>query len=274
MPAHNPPSPRRCRRIFDAHHLECQGLSLSQIGDQLGCARSTAHAYLRDFRLYRDHVLRSVVADRLADQVHLLTQPDQEPDRHRQHVAAMRELRLLMLSLPAIQAHDASGDDDASNHDWPMAFFHDGHNRWLDGPQKGECVFGSCRGCRREYELALADKANHKAHDQPDDRPDEPGPDRTEPESDSGNQDSTGPIGTDLDKSEQLDAESPAPSEKSAPPPRKSPPRRPPKPVGPQYPVSWDNPFGYSPPQNELGTLAGRLFGRPTRSRRIDWPPD
>ena len=74
-----------------------------QIAELLGCARSTVYAYLRDFRLYRDHILRTVAADRLADQLYLLTYPDTQPEQHQRHIATTRELRLLLLNLPDIQ---------------------------------------------------------------------------------------------------------------------------------------------------------------------------
>ena len=98
----NPPTPRRCRRILEAHHLDCQGCSPDEIATQLRCARSTVYAYFRDFQLHRAHILRTVAADRLADQVRILTTPETDPDQHRQTVAATRELRLLLQSLPAI----------------------------------------------------------------------------------------------------------------------------------------------------------------------------
>ena len=74
-----------------------------QIAEQLGCARSTVYAYIRDFRLYRDHILRTVAADRLADQLYLLTHPDTQPEQRQRHIATTRELRLLLLNLPDIQ---------------------------------------------------------------------------------------------------------------------------------------------------------------------------
>ncbi len=92
--------------MVEAHHFDCQGLSLRQIGRQMDCAPSTVHAYLRDFRLHRNHVLRTVATDQLANQVHILTQPQTDPAQHRQAVANARELRLLLLNLPDIQEHD------------------------------------------------------------------------------------------------------------------------------------------------------------------------
>ena len=34
----NPPTPRRYDRMLEAHRLDCQGLSLQQIGDPFGYA--------------------------------------------------------------------------------------------------------------------------------------------------------------------------------------------------------------------------------------------
>ena len=78
-----------------------------QIARQLGCARSTVYAYLRDFRLYRDHILRTVAADRLADQLYLLTHPDTKPEQSQRHIATARELRLLLLNFPDTRHPDA-----------------------------------------------------------------------------------------------------------------------------------------------------------------------
>ncbi|MCY4618391.1 MAG: hypothetical protein OXD50_07550 [Chloroflexi bacterium] len=101
-----PPTPRRCRRMVEAHHFDCQGLSLRQIGRQMDSAPSTVHSCLRDFRLHRNHVLRTVATDQLADQVHILTQPQTDPVQHRQAVANAQELRLLLRNLPDIQEHN------------------------------------------------------------------------------------------------------------------------------------------------------------------------
>ncbi len=102
--ADNPPTPRCCRRILEAHHLDCQGLSLQQIGDRLGCARSTAHAYLRDFRIHRTHILHTVAADRLASQVYRPTQHQTDPAQHRQ-------LRFLLLNPPDLYANHSDDLD-------------------------------------------------------------------------------------------------------------------------------------------------------------------
>lgn len=227
----NPPTPRRCRRMFEAHHLDCQGLSLRQIGARLGRAHSTVHAYLKDFQRHRDHVLRTVAADYLADQLHILTHPETEPDQHRQAVVAARELRLLLLNLPAIGEHD-------------------------------QHQFGNARIAGVE-----ADALNQY--------PDEPGFDRTELDQHWQNPEDSGPIETNLDKSEHPAEEHPAPVKDLPPiPPNSRPeplhqpkfprfpaPRPPPIPVGPQHPASWRNPHGYITPQDADSPLVRRLFG-------------
>ncbi len=229
--ASNPPTPRRCHRMFEAHHLDCQGLSLRQIGARLGRAHSTVHAYLKDFQVHRDHVLRTVAADHLADQLHILTHPETEPDQHRQAVTTTRELRLLLLNLPVIGEH---------------------HHQQFDNARISEV----------------------EAH-APNQTPDEPGLDRTEPDQHSQNPDDSGPIETNLDKSEHPAEENPAPATVLPPtPPNSRPeplhqpkfprspaPRPPPRPVGPQYPASWRNPLGYITPQDADSPLVRRLFG-------------
>ena len=152
-----PPTPRRCRRIVQAHHLDCQGLSLAQIAEQLGCARSTAHAYLRDFQLHRAHILHTVAADRLLDQVFRLTEPQTDPQQHRQTVAATRELRLLLTAMPGLQEHErqqqqqletarnASAVALARQRHYSVS--QDGHLRGIGQAEFGECM-PECPTCR------------------------------------------------------------------------------------------------------------------------------
>lgn len=228
--ANNPPTPRRCRRMFEAHHLDCQGLSLRQIGARLGRAHSTVHAYLKDFQRHRDHVLRTVAADYLADQLHILTHPATEPDQQRQTVAAIRELRLLLLNLPAIQE--------------PRQPQHDAAR--INAPVQNL---------------------------------DEPGSLETEPDQHCKIPDDSGPIGTNLDKSEHPITGNPAHISEIAPTPPISPqnpapppdswrpttPRSPPGAAGPRYPASWPsslhNPFGSVAPQDADNPPVRRIFG-------------
>ncbi len=219
----NPPTPRRCRRILAAHHLDCQGLSLRQIGKRLGRAHSTVHAYLRDFQLHRNHILYIVAADRLADQLYRLTQPQTDPVQHRQTIAASRELRLILLNPPAIQDRDLSGqalaptDAEAGGPFWESSEDGNGHRRYLAGPDIGQCVL-ECIGCMRD------------AYASPPDNPDQPGLTESEPDQHSPNRDQSGPIQTNLDKSEHPDNENPVPGKEWAPIPQISPPRTPPWP--------------------------------------------
>ena len=215
MPNPNPPTPRRCRRILEAHHLDCQGLSPDAIAEKLHCARSTVYAYFRDFQLHRAHILRTVAADRLADQVHILTTPETDPDQHRQTVAATRELRLLLQSLPGIEAEEHTQRERSYSE---SEMFPDGHRRLINGPNAGQCDT-HCIGCIREHLSRSKDL-------------DEPG--ITEPEPDQSSQipDESAPIQTNLDKSGQEIDQNPAHDRKSASTRQNSPPT-------PRQPQNW-----------------------------------
>ena len=235
----NPPTPRRCRRILAAHHLHCQDLSLQQIADRMGCARSTAHSYLRDFRLHRDHILRTVAADRLADQVHLLGQIETEPDQHRRAVAATRELRLLLLNLPDIKEHDERPPQQAPTYpceqDWETGFDADGHLRYIGGPGDGDCLL-NCPKCLDEFNRRRIAGL------------DQPGSVETEQDQSSQNPEKSGPIETNLDKSEHLNGEFPVPSKEFPP---ISPNSRPKPAVPRRKPVRPDDPFAIT----TIGTI-------------------
>ena len=259
----NPPTPRRCRRIVEAHHLDCQGLSPEQIAAELRCARSTVYDYFRDFQTHRAHILRTVAADRLADQVHILSSPETDPDQHRQTVAAARELRLLLTALPRLEAQTPPPPEPAQpaqpadglyailsdpealrrQYEYGTRVDPDGHHRHIRGPSQGECTL-ACPAC--------LDRLHHD--------PDEPGSTGTEPEQPSQNPDQSAPIRTNLDKSGQRNGRSPVPGRKSSKTPQKS---RPPKPVGPNHPVSWDNPLGYIPRHDAEIPWVRQVFGQP-----------
>ena len=252
----NPPTPRRCRRILEAHHLDCQGLPPDEIADRLGCARSTVYNYFRDFQRHRAHILRSVAADRLADQVQRLTQPTSDADQHRQTVAATRELRLLLTAMPKLEAQEPPQPDPADNpyailndpdallHEWESRVDPDGHHRHIRGPAQGKCSL-ACPGC-----LGRLDRD-----------PDGLGTIDTEPEQPSQYPDPSAPIETNLDKSGHQNGRSPVSGRKFPKTPQNSRPRRP---VGPQYPFSWDdNPVGYLPRQPEEIPLVRQIFGQP-----------
>ena len=66
-------NPRRRARLLQAHNLRCQGLTLRQIADQMGCAHSTVSQYLRDFHTHQDAIIETLAADHL---VHSLSQLD------------------------------------------------------------------------------------------------------------------------------------------------------------------------------------------------------
>ncbi|MCY3734411.1 MAG: TetR/AcrR family transcriptional regulator, partial [Chloroflexi bacterium] len=243
------------RRILEAHHLDCQGLPPDEIADRLGCARSTVYNYFRDFQRHRTHILRSVAADRLADQVQRLTQPTTNADQHRQTVAATRELRLLLSAMPKLEAHEPPqpdpadspyailNDPDALLHEWETRVDPNGHHRHIRGPAQGQCSL-ACPGC-----LGRLDRD-----------PDGLGTIDTEPEQSSQNPDDSAPIETDLDKSGHHNGRSPVPGRKSPKTPKKSRPR---KPVGPEYPYSGDNPLGYLPREPEEIPWVRQIFGQP-----------
>ncbi|MDE2966969.1 MAG: hypothetical protein OXS30_05735 [Chloroflexota bacterium] len=292
----SPPTPRRCRRILEIHHLDCQGHSAEQIAEQLGCARSPVYVARRDFELHRAHVLRTVAADNLADQVHCLTQPAADPARHRQTVAATRELRLLLAAMPELQEHEQQEREriEAAREAPAIAIAHsrhflagqDGHARYIGGSEVGQCMPDCPRCFPHLYEgedarppvvngFISTQPANHHdddPSDDPSDDPDEPALIQPEPEPDHQFPDESGQNRTNLDEFGQEIEELPVPSGKSSKNTRNSRPTKPPKPVGREYPVSWDNPFGYIPRINLIREetytpMGGRDFYNPHRRR-------
>ena len=260
----NPPTPRRCQRIMEAHHLRCQGLSLQEIADRLGCARSTVHAYLRDFQLHRAHILETVAADRLADQVYLLTQPETEPAQHRQHVATARELRLLLTALPQLEARDEQRREQAetARNAEAVALARsrhfmadpDGHLRYHVGDCECMPECPMCHPQLYEGDDALPPfvdpfrpTANRPAPDSFGDPlgsdPDlnQPEPSQPEPYPSPQFPEESSQTRTNLNKSEHQEDQHPAPDRTSARPRRNS---RPPQPRRTQYPVRRDDPFG------------------------------
>ena len=252
MPNPNPPTPRRCRRILEAHHLDCQGLSPEDIATKLRCARSTVYAYFRDFQLHRAHILRTVAADRLADQVHILTTPDTDPDQHRQTVAATRELRLLLTALPNLQEQERQQREQLVNARQADAIAlarsrhflagKDGHVRYVGSDRYGQCL-PKCPMChpdlyegddplpplRSPHELADPDVADL----------DEPAPTEPEPDQSSPKPDESAPIQTNLDKSGKEIDQNPALDNESAPDPPNPPQIQPIPPPRPRQPRNW-----------------------------------
>ena len=260
MPTETLPTPRRCRRIVEAHHLSCQGLSNQQIANRFGCARSTVYRYFSDFRRHRLHILQSVAADQLVDQVYLLTQPQTEPDLHRRHVAATRELRLLLHKLPDLQQQEQETIDDETDASayWTYELDASGHRRYTDGPNRGQCHF-TCPGCMREH--------YRRRSSQRDDQ-DEPGTTETESEQSSWELEDSGQIETNLDNSGHLDDEFPVPDSDSADPPTNFLPHRP---TGPEFPASKQNPTGYI---RRSGLITHDTFlphGQPRSDRPPNW---
>ena len=207
----NPPTPRRCRRILEAHHLDCQGLSPNDIATQLRCARSTVYAYFRDFQTHRAHILRTVAADRLADQVHILTTPETDPDQHRQTVAATRELRLLLAAMPDLQEQERQQREQLVNARQADAVAlaqsrhflagEDGHVRYISRERYGQCL-PECPMCRPElYEGDDPLPPLRSPHEVIDADLEEPAPTEPEPDQPSQNPDPSAPIQTNLDKS-------------------------------------------------------------------------
>ena len=252
----NPPTPRRCRRILEAHHLDCQGLSPNDIAKQLRCARSTVYAYFRDFQTHRAHILRTVAADRLADQVHILTTPDTDPDQHRQTVAATRELRLLLAAMPNLQEQERQQREQLVNARQADAVAlaqsrhflagEDGHVRYISRERYGQCL-PECPMCHPElYEGDDPLPPLRSPHEVIDADLDEPAPTEPEPDQPSQNPDQSAPIQTNLDKSGHPDEENPVQDNESAPIPQNSPPIQPSPPTRPRKPQNWPT---FTPPR-------------------------
>ncbi len=100
MPTDTPLSPARRAKLLQAYLLRCQGLSLRQIAEQMGCAHSTVSQYLKAFEQHREHIIEALAADQL---LYALQQFGQADDNlHERHIQAARELRLLLDSLDRI----------------------------------------------------------------------------------------------------------------------------------------------------------------------------
>ncbi len=259
------------------------------------CARSTAAAYLRDFRLHRAHVLRTVTSDQLVDQVVLITQPDSDPAQHRQHVATTRELRLLLNAMPGLEEHERQQQEEieaarlASETALARSRHYeagqDGHVRYYGVANSDKCQ-PDCPTCNPElFEgddplppiKSLADRAavvqrfpdlwpNSRSYMAPNPDPDESAPIEPEPDQSALNPDESGQIWTNLDESGPQIQEFPVPHNESPKFPQNF---HPPKPVGPEYPVSWENPTGYIPRNN---VIAHTTY-TPTGGRRTYRPP-
>ena len=99
------PDPARRAKILQAHQLRQQGLTMRQIAHEMDCAVSTVSGYLGDYELFRSDLIRELAADQIVSHLIQLAQPD-DP-QHDQRLADLRELRLLLTSLPQIRRDEA-----------------------------------------------------------------------------------------------------------------------------------------------------------------------
>ena len=192
--------------MLQAHRLHCQGRSLSQIAEQLGCARSTAAAYLHDRRIHHHYVLKTAAADQLLDHIELLTEPDQDPVRHQQRVAAARELRLILTALPKFRTDDRPSPQDDETAAIALARSRnaiagpDGHSRL----ENGRCAY-NCPRCKPEFyeqieaRLSLLNIPDNDSTSA--DNPDIPGQIETNQDSSHDSTQEFGHFQTNLDKS-------------------------------------------------------------------------
>ena len=97
----NYPNPAQRAQIFQAHLLRQQGLTYRQIAQRMDRAVSTVHSYLYAFEQFRTDLIAELAADQLAG--HLIQLADLDDPHHGQRLTDIRELRLLLGSLPAIR---------------------------------------------------------------------------------------------------------------------------------------------------------------------------
>ena len=101
----NYPNPAQRAQIFEAHLLRQQGLTYRQIGERMDRAVSTVHSYLHAFEQFRTDLIAELAADQIVS--HLLQLADLDDPHHGQRLADIRELRLLLGSLPAIRRDES-----------------------------------------------------------------------------------------------------------------------------------------------------------------------
>ncbi len=97
----NYPNPARRARILEAQQLREQGLTIRKIAAIMDCSVSTAHGYLRDYELFRTDLIQELAADQIVS--HMIQLADPDDPQHEQRLADIRELRLLLTSLPQIR---------------------------------------------------------------------------------------------------------------------------------------------------------------------------
>ena len=232
---------------------------------RLGCAHSTVSAYLRDFQHPpRQYILETFARRRQAGRPGPATghrTRTRTPREHQQHVAAARELRLLLGTLcqgsrpdrnasaqtPRAPPRSARPPPPARNSTGP-----DGHSRDEHGRCRPRTV--RCAGPRSTKTWRPGSNNSPLQH-------------RTRPRTNSSlpaiHPPKSPPNPDQIQtRSEQIrtipEPESPVPGDEFVPPAQES---RPQPKIGPQYPASWDNPYGYIY-EPERDPLLQRMFGR------------
>lgn len=98
----NYPDPAQRALMLQAYVLRQQGLTYRQIGERMDRAVSTVHGYLRDYELFRSDLIAELAADQIVS--HLLQLADLDDPHHDRRLADIRELCLLLSSLPAFRS--------------------------------------------------------------------------------------------------------------------------------------------------------------------------
>ncbi len=98
----NYPDPAQRALMLQAYVLRQQGLTYRQIGERMDRAVSTVHGYLRDYELFRSDLIAELAADQIVS--HLVQLADLDDPHHDRRLADIRELRLLLSSLPAFRS--------------------------------------------------------------------------------------------------------------------------------------------------------------------------
>ena len=101
----NYPNPAQRAQLFQAHLLRQQGLTYRQIAERMDRAVSTVHSYLHAFEQFRTDLIADLAADQLV--THLIQLADLDDPHHDQRLTDIRELRLLLGSLPGIRRDES-----------------------------------------------------------------------------------------------------------------------------------------------------------------------
>ena len=256
----------RRTKALKALDLRAQGLTLRQIARRMRCAHSTVSAYLRDIDREPTETTQSLVEEQLVLAVRRFTASDS--DLHERHIAAGRELRLLLdtldrladrrqrrqtrlTELEAQREAETAAKDQLSAGTEPDTF--DYYETWEEEYRRTslgcEHVQGPVPREPHPYDCYRLDFEQESTVSEPT----RTNPNKTE---------------QDLDEFPANHAASDFDDEQFAPVSEQlKPPPKPRKPVGPQYPVSWDNPFGYIPPQDGEIPWVREVFGQPPKHR-------